>query len=92
MMKIARIASLGLLALAAPAIAAETPGAAAAASAATMSTGSSGASTAAGSRTAPAAEKTYCKLVEQSTGTRIRERKCLTKAEWLNLGVDLSAN
>ncbi len=33
----------------------------------------------------------YCLLVEPSTGTRIAQRQCRTKADWLADGIDVTS-
>jgi hypothetical protein len=33
--------------------------------------------------------KKYCLTIEPSTGSRLSKRECLTKAEWLDMGVEL---
>ena len=36
--------------------------------------------------------KKYCLTIEASTGSRLSKRECFTKAEWLNMGVELDGN
>ena len=90
MMKILKMAAIPLLAFAVPGFAAETQGAAAAVSAASSTAGSSSAANPRQARGKGEGEKIYCYTIEASTGSRLSQRKCRTKGEWLNLGVDVA--
>ena len=74
--------TVAALALAQPAYAAPGDGAANAASA--------GASAQIARSAQPQKEKKYCYFMEPTTGTRIPEHKCRTKAEWLAVGFDIT--
>ena len=90
MTKILTIAAIALLGLAAPALATENSAATTTAGVASSADTSVSASSRGRTSAARGADKIYCAMMEQSTGTRLRSRKCLTTQEWLERGVDIT--